>query len=61
MNPAMFGMDPSNFNLNAANPGNMPNFPVSSDNAMNMAFMPGMFPMMNASQGNIGESPDQNN
>ncbi len=61
MNPAMFGMDPSNINLNAVNPGNMPNFPMSGDTAGNMPFVPGMFSMMNAPQNNMGGSPQQNN
>jgi hypothetical protein len=61
MNPAMFGMDPNNINLNSANPGNMSNFPMSSDNAANLHFLPGMFPMMNAPQSNMGGSPQQNN
>jgi len=60
INPAMFGMDPNNINLNNANPGNMPNFSMSADNPMNMPFMPGMFPMMNA-QANMGGNPQQNN
>ena len=59
MNPAMFGMDPANINLNAANPGNMPNFPLGAEGALNMPFMPGMFPMMGNSQSNLGGASHQ--
>jgi len=61
MNPAMFGMDPNNMNLNAANPGNMPNFSMNAEGAMNMPFMPGMFHMMNMPQSNLGGNPQENN
>ena len=62
MNPAMFGMDPNNINLNAANPGNMSNFPMTGDAGVNMPFMPGMFPMMNnLPKSNMGGSMHQNN
>ena len=59
----MFGMDPNNINLNAANPGNMPNFQMGADNhmIMNMPFMPGMFPMMNSPPSNMGGNSFQNN
>ena len=60
MNPAMFGMDPSNFNLSAADPANS-GFSMSGENAFNMPFMPGMFPMMNTPQSNLSGSPEQNN
>lgn len=61
LNPAMFGMDPNNINLNASNPGNMPNFPLGAEGAMNMPFMPGMFPMMANLQSNFGGVSNQQN
>ena len=60
MNPAMFGMDPNNFNLNS-NPGNMPNFSLGAEGAMNMQFMPGMYGMINNAQSNSSGSQGQQN